>query len=182
PQAAALGVTVDGPGQRALEADEVASTLVGVDVVGEGVDALVVPVIPLHRDLERDAVLLRLEEDRGVQGLLRLVEELDEADDPALELEDVALLAPLVDDADLRPGVEEGELAQPLAEHVELEIGGLEDGGVGLEPHRGPALVGGADLRNLSLGNAAGVALLVDLPVPGNLQTKPLAEGVDHGH
>src|SRR5207342_3094817 len=91
PEASALGVGVDGARERALEADQVASTLVGVDVVGERVDALVVRVVPLHRDLDRDAVLLRLEEDRRVEDILRLVEELDEADDAALELEEVAL-------------------------------------------------------------------------------------------
>jgi hypothetical protein len=50
--------------------------------------------------------------------------------------------------------------------------------GVGLEPHRGPALVGGADLRDLLLRHAAGVALLVHLPVAGDLQAQPLAERV----
>ena len=99
-----------------------------------------------------------------------------------LELEEVALLAPLVGDADLQPGVEEGELAEALAQHVELEVGGLEDGGVGLEPHRGATLVGGSDFGDLLLRQAPGVALLVDLPVPGDLQTQPLAERVDHGH
>ena len=51
-------VAVDGAGQRALEADEVRAALVGVDVVGEGEDLLVVAVVPLHGDLELDAVLL----------------------------------------------------------------------------------------------------------------------------
>ena len=80
-----------------------------------------------------------------------------------------------------RPGVEEGQLAQALAEDVELEVGGLEDGGIGLEPHRGAPLVGGADLGDLLLGNAPGVLLLVDLAVPGDLQAQPLAQRVDAG-
>src|SRR5262249_31203767 len=55
-----------------------------------------------------------------------------------------------------------------------------EDGRVGLEPDRRPALVGGADFGHLLLRQAPGIALLVDLPVPGDLQPQPLAERVDH--
>ena len=102
PGAVALGVAVDGPGQRALEADQVRAALLGVDVVGEGVQTLVVGVVPLHRDLQVHPVLLGAEEDRWVEHFLGAVDELHEADDAALELEEVRLLGPLVGDADLQ--------------------------------------------------------------------------------
>ena len=46
------GVGVEGPRQRRAEAGEVRATLVGVDVVREGEDGLLVGGVPLHRDLD----------------------------------------------------------------------------------------------------------------------------------
>ena len=53
-QVVGAGVGVHGPGQGGLEADQVGSPLVGVDVVGEGEDLLVVGVVVLHGDLDLD--------------------------------------------------------------------------------------------------------------------------------
>ena len=56
-QALAAGDGVQGPGQRRAEARQVRAALVGVDVVGEGEDRLLVGGVPLQRDL--DLALLR---------------------------------------------------------------------------------------------------------------------------
>ena len=53
-------VGVDRARQRRAEAREVRAALVGVDVVGEGVERLRVAVVPLQGDLDLDAVFLAL--------------------------------------------------------------------------------------------------------------------------
>ena len=179
PLPALLGVAVDAAGERRLEADHVASTFDGVDVVREGEDPLVVAIVPLHRDFQPDVVLLGAEEDRFVvQLFLPAVEEVDERDQPALELEVVVLGGALVADGDVEAGVEEGQLAQPTGERLEVVLGDLEDGGVGLERDLGAALVGDPDLGHLLLGNALGVLLLVDLAAPLHLDRHPFREAV----
>ncbi len=64
-QLAVPGVLVDQGGQRAAEALLVGAALVGVDGVGEGVDPLAVPAVPLHGDLdgEEPVLVLRLDVD-----------------------------------------------------------------------------------------------------------------------
>ena len=117
-QALVARVGVQRPGQRRAEAGEVRAALVGVDVVGEREHRLLVGGVPLHRDLDRAVVGLVVEEDGlAVQGVLVLVQVLDEVDDPALVEEGVALAgAALVDELDLEPAGEEGGLAHPLGE------------------------------------------------------------------
>src|SRR5204862_4217852 len=109
------GVGVDRPRQRRAEPREVRAALVRVDVVGERIDGLRVPVIPLQRDLGVDAVLVAAYEDRLlVDGRLVLVEMLDERDDAPVVVEFVALSVALVVERDDNAPVEERELAQTL--------------------------------------------------------------------
>jgi hypothetical protein len=100
-----------------------AAALDRVDVVGEGVDALVVRLVVLERDLDADLHVLAArregafageEDGRPVQRRARAVQVLDERDDAALVLEVVALAAALVGDADPQARVQERELAQSL--------------------------------------------------------------------
>ena len=56
-----LEVVVEGPGEGALEPDEVRAALAGVDVVGEGEDGLGVAVVVLQRRPRRDVVALAVE-------------------------------------------------------------------------------------------------------------------------
>src|SRR5439155_14958079 len=51
-------VRVDGAGQRGPEAGKVGAPFVRVDVVGERVERFRVAVVPLHRDLDVDAILV----------------------------------------------------------------------------------------------------------------------------
>ena len=67
----------------------------------------------------------------------------DEVLDPALVLEgDAVGLAALVDQLDLQAAGEEGGLAQPLGERLEVELDLLEDLEVGQEGQRGAGLLG----------------------------------------
>ena len=102
----ALGpaVLVDRVGEGLLEALFVHPALGGGDVVGEGVQALVVAGVPLHREVDL-AGLGRLGERDHVLGdrLLRRVEVADEVGDAAVVLEDDVELRvdPLVAERDL---------------------------------------------------------------------------------
>ena len=122
-------VRVDRPRQRRPEPGEVRAAFVRVDVVGEGVDRLRVAVVPLQRDLDVDAVLLRLHEDRRVvDDRLVLVQVRDELADAALVVEPVALARlALVVERDGDAAVQERELAQALRQRVEAEVDRLED-------------------------------------------------------
>jgi hypothetical protein len=76
------------------------SALGRVDVVDEGEDRFRVAGVVLEGQLDDDVLFLALEENRpGVEDGLVLVEELDELDDPALVLELVRLVRPLISDA-----------------------------------------------------------------------------------
>lgn len=157
------------------------AAVVGVDVVGEAEDVLGVAVVPLHRDLDRDAVLAALEEDRLLrQGLLVAVEVLDEAGDAALVLEAVLLAVALVHQADDDAAVQEGQLAQALREGVEAEDRGFEDLAVGLEGDLGAAPVGDAHLLDAQQRLPALVAQAVDLVLAPDLDLQHLRQGVDH--
>ena len=72
-----------------------------VDAVGKGKDVLSVAIVPLHGDLDVDALFFSLQVDHvGVDGGLGTVEVFDKRDDPALVQELVFFLAPLVLDRD----------------------------------------------------------------------------------
>ena len=176
-------VGVDGARQRGAEPGEVRAALVGVDVVGERVERFRVPVVPLHRDLDVDAVLLAARVDRLlVDRRLVLVQILDEGDDAALVEELVRLAVALVVDRDRDAAVEEGQLAQARRQRVEAVFGGLEDLRVGLEGDLGAALLGRARDLEVARRHAALVGLLVDLAVAPDLELEHFREGVDHRH
>ena len=79
------------------------------------------------------------------------------------------------------PRLRKRQLAQALREGVEAVGRGLEDLLVGLEGDLGAALVGGARLLEPRLGDAAGVALAVDLALAPDLDLEHLGERVHHG-
>src|SRR5690606_5230269 len=183
PELRLLRVAVDRAGERGLEAGQVGATLVRVDVVGEGEDALVVAIVPLQRDVQRHALAARGEEDGLlVQHRLRAVEELHEARDAAIELEVVLLAGALVLHLDAQAGVQERELTQTLGERVEVELEQLHDLGVGLEADPGPGAIGGPRLTHQPVRNALGIGLLVDLSCPAHADLEPLREEVHAGH
>jgi len=177
-----LGVLVHRARERRTEADEMRSAVVGVDVVREGEDGLLVGVVVLEGHLRLDAVLLPFHKDRlAMESVLVPVQVLDKGYDPALVLELVGLLGTLVEDRDFQPRIEEGELAQALREGVEVELPLGEDLGVGLEGDLRPRLAGLP--RHLHRGGRlpAGEGQTVDGSVPADLRLEPLGERVHHG-
>ena len=127
-----------------------------VDVVGEAEDRLGVGVVVLQRDLHGHAVALGFHVDRlFVQDLLAAVQMLDELGDAAGVLElcvlgfaGLGVGGALVGQRDLQTLVQEGELAQPLRQGVEVVLGDGEDGLVGQEVDLGAALLAGARLAS----------------------------------
>ena len=150
-----LGVLLDRPRQRRLQPLEVGPAVLVRDRVREAEDLLLVAVVPLEGDVEplvlgvdlrvpRGVLHVREDDDALVERLAVLVQVVDEGGDPALVPEDVlplALLVPLVDDLDRDAGVQEGELAEPLREGVEVVGADREDLGVRLERDLRPGLV-----------------------------------------
>src|SRR5262245_25786006 len=182
-QAVAHRVGVDRPRQRGAEPDEMCAALDRVDVVGEGVDALGVAVVPLHGDLDVDAVARALQvDDVGVDGRLGAVEMPHEGHDPALIEELVRLAVALVRDRDADAPVEERQLAEALRQDVEAELRGLEDQAVRLEGDPGAALVRDPGLLDRRVRLTPLVALLVDLAVAADLDLEGLGKGVHDGH
>ena len=69
----------------------------------------------------------------GEEGVFGAVQVFDEFDDAVLVLEFVRLAGAFVGDQDPRPGREEGQLLQPLVQHVVAELRVGEDLRIGLE-------------------------------------------------
>ena len=118
------------------------AALVRVDVVRERVHGRLVAVVPLHRDLD-DAVLgLALEGDlRLVRGRAVLVDVPHVVGQAVLGVELVdAVLGALIDQRQPQAAREERHLALARLDHLEVDLGRLEDVGVGLERDRGAAL------------------------------------------
>ena len=84
--AALVGVLVDRARQRAAEAGEMRAAVALRDVVGEAQHGLVIAVVPLHRDFDRDAVASRRGSTIGglCSAVLVAVEICDEGLDAAL--------------------------------------------------------------------------------------------------
>ena len=155
------------------------------DVVGEAEDVLVIGVVPLHRDLDRDAVALGEDDDRlRDERMLGAVEELDEGLEAALIHQRLGLRldAAPVGEHDLDAGIEEGELAQAMLERGVIELGHREGSGRGQERDLGAvAAVPVAGDFQRRVGHAVGEAHLVDLAVPPDAELQPLRQGIDHG-
>jgi hypothetical protein len=154
---------------------------VGVDVVREAEDRLLVGGVPLHRDLDLAVVGLVFEEDGlAMQGILVLVQVADEVDDPALVMEvDLLAAGALVDEVDLQSARQECRLAQALGEGLEVEPDLLEDLEIGEEGDLGPGLLRSRALLELRGGLAARVVLRPDVAVAANLEVKAIGKRVD---
>jgi hypothetical protein len=86
-----------------------------------------------------------VELDEVADRLLVLGEELDEARDAALAVEQALLAGAQVLEGDLDAGVQVAELAQAVGEDLEVDLGGREDQGIGVEGDPGAAALAGAE-------------------------------------
>ena len=162
------------------------TALVGVDVVGEGEQGLLVGVVPLHGDLDLADVARLLDVDdllvQPLAGALA-VQVLDEVDDAAVVLETrLEALAALVPEVDLEALGEERHLAEALLEDRAVVVDRLEDLEIRHEGDAGPAAVGRRALLERPTGLAALVGLAMLVAVPPDREVEVLGERVDHGH
>src|SRR5207249_5427576 len=173
-------VVIHGASQRGLEADQVRSAFVGIDIVGKREDLLLVSVVVLHRNLKLDAFAHTFEIDHlVVEQCFVLVKVLDERDDAAGIVKLVLLFRPLVFDGDQYAFVQESQFAQPLGEDIKAEFRCLENVRVRLEIHSCSAAIGMAGHLKRSGGRTSFVALNVDLTATPNLQIHPFGKRID---
>ena len=94
---------------------------------------------------------------------------------------DAVGLAALVDQLDLQAAGEEGGLAQPLGQGLEVELDLVEDLGVGLEGDRRTVVLARRPLGEVGLRLAALVVLRPDVAVGLDFEVQALGERVDDG-
>ncbi len=184
--AALLGIAGDLARERAAEAGEVGTAVALRDRVGEAQHRLVVAVVPPQRALDRDALALALDHDRrGNERRLVAVEIFDEGLDPALVAQLLALLHRMahVGEHDQHARVEEGELAQPVLQRREIELGHGECFRARQERHLGAALaLRGADDRQRLDRLAVAEFHEVFLVVAPDGELEPARQRIHHGH
>ena len=166
------------------------TALDGGDAVGEGVNGLVVPRVPLQGDFDLLTFLGLVERGHlAEQRLLRRVEVLNEVDDAAVVAEGRLRhrVGALVDKADLQALVQKSHDLHPLDDRLRPELCLVEDGAVGPEGDggagprlaRGAVLGGRAGCSDLPLYLAALLEFgLPVLAVPVDLEQEPRREGV----
>ena len=166
------------------------AALRGMDVVGKGVDVLLIGVVVLESDLHRGPLDDALHVD-GVRekDLFVFIEIADKFDDAALVMVDTLNggLHALIGQGDAHALVEKRHLAQPGLENIKLKIarfkyavGIVLTARIGPELHGGAGAVGGADHLQVIEHLAARVFLLVDVSVLVHGHLHMAAEGVDH--
>ena len=180
-----VGVAGDLARQRAAEAGKVGAAVALRDVVGEAEDVLVIRVVPLHGDLDGDAVALGADVDRRRDDrLLGAVEIAREGLEAAVVHHRLGLHldAALVGQGDLHAGIQERQLAQAMLERgvVEFDVGKRLRRG--RERHLGavpPVPV--ADFLQRRVGHAVGEGHLVDLALAPDAELQLLRQRIDHG-
>ena len=176
--AAVKGVIVDRAGERGTKSDQMGATLDGVDVVGEGKNVFRVAVVPLHGNLDFDAVLLPSSE-RLLRGSRPCaIKMLHEGHQAAL-VENSCFFCVVRLDGDLDASIQERQLTQPLRKYIKAELRGLENLAIGLERHPRAALFRLAYFLQRSLRVAAPVALLVHLAVALDFDFERFRQRVD---
>src|SRR5262245_12012894 len=182
--AAPLGIAGHLARQRAAETGEMGAAVALGNGIGEAQHSLVVAVVPPQRALDRDPLARRLDHDRGrnERGLVA-VDIFDEGLDPALVTQLLALLDRVaqVGKHDQHARIEEGQLAQPVLQRREIEVGHGEGLRARQEAHLGAALAV-CRAHHLERGERLAVAELheVLLAVAPDRELEPGRERVHH--
>src|SRR6185312_7354899 len=125
-QALPLHIVLQRTGQGRAKTGQVRTAVPLRDVVGEAIHGFLIRISPLHRNLNRDRVLLSHQaDDVGVQWRLQLGQVLDKGADAAFVGEDFALpFTSLVDEFDGDARIQERQLTQALDQHLvpKLEV------------------------------------------------------------
>src|SRR3954469_4315689 len=136
-------------------------------VIGKAQHRLLVGIVPLHRHIEGDAVLLTTAEKYvRMQHVLGPVHVLDEALHAAREREVLFLARALVDEDDLDAVVEERKLAQTPRQDVVVVVHAPERLLGSEEVHFGAASLARTDKLERSGGGAVAKLHLVHLAIP----------------
>ena len=159
-----------------------ASILLG-NVVRVAEHVLLVPVVPLQGALDRDQVNRAGKVDDGAMDrLLVPVQVDDECLDAPVELEDVFLPVPLVQQVDAYALVQEREFPEPFGQDVVVKLDIGENLRAWAEPNNGSPALGLANHDQIGLRLAQTVTLLVGLALPMDGQVQGLGQRVDDGH
>src|SRR5690606_2661238 len=142
------------------------TALLGVDVVGKGINRLRVAGIVLDRRLDQCGADGSFDiDDVAVKGILELVDMLDKADDAAVVLIPALLARPLVAKDDQDAFVEKCELAKASCDDLRVKLQGFKDFRVSHKGGGRPRAVRLADHPQVILGDAPAIPLLIDLAV-----------------
>ncbi len=120
------GVLIERARERGAEAGEVRAAVALGDVVGEAQRVLVIAVVPLHREFDRDSVLLgHHRHGRAVQRLFGAVEVFDERFDAAfvVQVDGFGIGVARVTEVEEDTRIEEREFAQAMLERGVVEEG-----------------------------------------------------------
>jgi hypothetical protein len=148
----------------------------------------VVAVVVLQRQLDHVHLVrvllgghLLLDVDDVVDALLGLVQVDDEVAQALREVVLLRLVGALVGqlDVQVRRPHQVGEFAQALAQHLERELGGLHDRGIGLEADHGAGAVGRAHHAQFAGLLALAVGLAVRLAVAEDFHQQLLGQRID---
>ena len=118
-----LHVLVQRARHRGTKSRQVRAAVALWNVVRVAEDIFLVRVIPLHRYLDLDVVEHHLDvDDLVVNRRLVLVQMLDECANTAFVLENVLLVAALVEQVNAHAGIEEGQFAEPFGEDIVVKF------------------------------------------------------------
>ena len=186
-----LGVLGDRAGERVAEAGQMRAAVALRDIIRKAEHGFVVGVVPLQRRLDRQPVLLVLEDDGRNERVLGAIEPVDERLEAALvvHVHDFGRRLARVGQREAHPGIEKSEFAQPVFEGGEVVLGLGERQLGGEKRHLGAgqrlALVGlGRLARDFQrrLGDAVPEANQVLAARTPDAQLQPFGQRVDHGN
>ena len=103
---------IQGASHGGAQPSQVAAAVVLGDVIGKAECILLIGVVPLHAELDGDAVALGGDVNwRRMQRGFAAVQVFDERLYPALVLENILFAAALIRQGDPHPGIEKGKFA-----------------------------------------------------------------------
>jgi len=175
-----LDIAVERARHRLAQAREMRAAVALRNIVGKALHGLGVGIVPLHRNLDRDAVLLTAGmEDSRMQHRLAAIHVFDESLDASGKREVLALAVALVEQLDPDAVVEERELADPARQDVVMELDVVERRGRSLEVHFGAAPLGRTYDCERCDRNAVAEFHLVRFAVAPDPELEPLGEAID---
>jgi hypothetical protein len=180
-QVGAPGVIVDDAGGRSAQTGEVCTAVHGVDGVGKGIDGFIVRIGVLDSDLDANPIHLFFNIENRVKGLAVAIEEADKGLDTALKIEGCFLITAFILQSDFHFLSDKCHFPKTLGYGFETVINIIlknlrikAESGMRASNARGAF----SDHLHSFLGDAALVALEVNMPFTTNLHLAPFREGI----